>query len=625
MRDPAAMNSLLASLDAKTSGKWLLLSLLVGLAAGGAAIVFERLIELIGRELLTPVTGVDLPTLQTVDFAPWIMVAVMTAGGFVSGLLCLASRDIAGSGMDSAIEAFHQHRGRLAGRVPLLKLLASAVTLGTGGSGGREGPISLIAGSLGALMSDVLKLSDRDRRILLVAGMAAGVGAIFRAPLAGALFAAEILYSQSDFEADAIIPAATSSIIGYSVYQLALPGPLRYHPLLGTTAFEPAHVEELLTYTALAVLLAAVGAVYVGTFRLMQRLFDAAPLWTPLKPAIGAGLAGLVGIGLWTAQGDDASLAVLGTGYGMLRAAASPDVDAVPTAAAAPIGDQSANAVGLSATLLLTIGLGKIVTTSLTISSGGSGGVFGPSIVIGGCLGAAAGQWMGAVLPGWTGPTESLAVVGMAGFFAGCGRAPFSTVIMVSELTGGYELLLPTMWVSTLCFLLSRRFLLYPSQVPTRLESPAHRGDFIIDVLEGLTVEEVYDRQRAIVKIPEAMPLEEIVHVLASTRQHYFPVVDSAGKMIGIFASDDVRTYLYDETIWSLANARDVMTAHVVAVTPDDDLGTAIRGFTSIATDELPVVDAADKGELLGTLRHKDAIAAYNRRLIEHQQEMAEE
>ena len=606
-----SVRSAIARLDAEASGKWLLLSLVVGLAAGGAAVAFEGLIELIRTAVVQPVVGGDVEsTALGPAFSPVWLVVVMTLGGLASGLLGLPSRDIAGSGMDSAIEAFHQHRGRLARRVPGLKLLASAITLGTGGSGGREGPISLIAGSLGAMLSDAFRLSDRDRRILLVTGMAAGVGAIFRAPLAGALFAAEILYSQSDFEADAIIPAATGSIIGYSVYQLALPSPLRYAPLLGSTAFEPARVEQLLTYTLLAVVLVAVGGLYVTTFRSMQRGFRRLPLWAPLKPAIGAGTAGLIGLALWSWLGEDRSLAVLGTGYDMLRTAATPagPVDAVP----------------LSAGLLLTIGLGKIVTTSLTISSGGSGGVFGPSIVIGGCIGAAVGQSLGGVLPAWTGPAESLAVVGMAGFFAGCGRAPFSTVIMVSELTGGYELLLPTMWVSTLCFLLARRFHLYPSQVPTRLESPAHRGDFIIDVLEGLTVEEVYDRQRAIVKIPEAMPLEEIVHVLATTRQHYFPVVNSAGKMVGIFASDDVRTYLYDETIWSLANARDVMTARVVAVTPEDDLGTAIRGFTSIATDELPVVDAADRGELLGTLRHKDAIAAYNRRLVEHQQAVEE-
>ena len=604
------MNALLASIDARTSGKWLVLSLLVGLAAGGAAIAFDWLTELVTDLTLVRLSGYDPGTgragsrgeiRQTVW--PATLVAVMTVGGAVSGLLAWWVPTVRGSGMDHAIDVFHNRRGRVLAGVPPLKLIASAVTLGTGGSGGREGPISLIAGGLASLLSDGLGLTDRDRRILLVAGMAAGVGAMFQAPLAGALFAAEILYAQSDFEADAIIPAATSSIIGYSVFQLSLPEAFRYTPLFGAATFEPAQVEQLPAYTMLAIALVAVGMLYVGCYRSLQKGFGRLPLWGPLKPALGAMLAGGIGVAAWRGTGDESALGVLATGYGVLERAANPSVALI----AAP--------------LLIVVALGKIVTTSLTIASGGSGGVFGPSMVIGGCLGAAIGQWLDAVIPGWTGPPASLAVVGMAGFFAGTARAPFSTVIMVSELTGGYELLLPTMWVSTLCFLLSGRFLLYPSQVPTRLESPAHRGDFIVDVLEGMTVEQVYDHRRTIIKIPEAMPLEEIVHVLATTQQHYFPVTDAAGRMIGIFSADDIRGYLYDETLWHLANARDVMTGTVVSVRPSDDLGTAIRAFTSIASDELPVVDDDDPTELVGTLRQKDAIAAYNRRLIEYQRD----
>lgn len=245
-------------------------------------------------------------------------------------------------------------------------------------------------------------------------------------------------------------------------------------------------------------------------------------------------------------------------------------------------------------------------------------------MVVGGCFSAAVGLLLNKWIPAWVPSPEAFGVVGMAGFFAGAARAPFSTIIMVSELTGGYELLLPTMWVSTLCFTLSGRFGLYPSQVPTRVESPAHRGDFLIDVLEGLSVGKVYDPQAAIVKVNESMSLEHIVKLLAQTKQHYFPVVNDAGKLIGIFTDDDVREYLYDPTLWTLANARDVMSNRVVVVTPDDDLNTAIQAFTMTAIDELPVVSAADRGELLGTIRQKDAVAEYNRRVREIKTEMAD-
>jgi CIC family chloride channel protein len=188
---------------------------------------------------------------------------------------------------------------------------------------------------------------------------------------------------------------------------------------------------------------------------------------------------------------------------------------------------------------------------------------------------------------------------------------------MVSEMTGGYGLLLPAMWVSTLCFVLGRRWNLYSMQVPSRPESPAHRGDFLVDILEGIRVADVFDGTRTVTRVPESTPLSGIVRILADTQQHYFPVVDNDGRLVGIFSGDDVRAYLYDETIWKLAVARDVMTSNVVAVTLEDDLNTALRRFTAITIDELPVVDAADRTRLLGTLRHKEVIAAYNRRLMQ--------
>jgi len=225
---------------------------------------------------------------------------------------------------------------------------------------------------------------------------------------------------------------------------------------------------------------------------------------------------------------------------------------------------------------------------------------------------------------GWIWPYEiqpaAFGIVGMAGFFAGCAHAPISTIIMVSEMTGSYQLLLPAMWVSTLCFLMSKRWTLYDRQVPTRLESPAHRGDFLIDVLEGITVNDVYRRDRTLDTIPEAMPLSSIVKMLSRTHQHYFPVVNDSGSMVGIFSTDDVRRYLYDETIWTLADAADVMTSPFISVDPADDLNVAMKKFTSLNLDELPVLSKQEPGKLLGMLRRKESIASYNQQLLKRQQ-----
>lgn len=541
----------------------------------------------------------------TTEFSPWMILPVITIGGLIAGWLVYTfAPEAEGHGTDAAIDAFHNKRGRIRGRVPIIKTIASAVTLGTGGSGGREGPIAQIGAAFGAYLGELLNLSSRDRRILLAAGMGAGVGSVFRAPLAGALFAAEIFYSESDFETDVIVPAATASIVGYSVYTLWLPESVRHLPLFGAElkAYHWTSPLELIPYAVLALILVSFGILYIKVFYGTHRVFEHLPIPKWLRPCLGACLTGLIGIGLFFAWDRDMrSLAVLSTGYGTLQLAL-------------------VNASQIGVGLLLAVAIVKIFTTSLTISSGGSGGVFGPSMVIGGCVGSAVGLVFHSLWPTVVTRPEAFGLVGMAGFFAGCGHAPFSTIIMVSEMTGGYGLLLPTMWVCTLTFVLCRPWKLYSQQVPTRMESPAHRGDFLIDVLEGMQVADVYQPRTDLALIPEAATLDEIVHLIAETRQHYFPVIDQTQRVVGIFSADDVRSYLYDETLWKLANARDVMNPRVISVTPEDDLNTAIRCFVTVATDEIPVVDPEDRGKLLGTLRHKDTIAAYNRRLMEFKQ-----
>ncbi len=603
----------LLGFELRSTGKWFLLSTAIGVVAGIGAIIFQFLCQaatylalglIAGYAPAEPAGERILFELEESSPLPWVIVLVMTGGGLLSGWLVQKfAPEAAGHGTDAAIQAFHHDRGRIRARIPIIKTLASAITLGTGGSGGREGPIAQIGSGFGSFLATRLRLTDRDRRIMLAAGMGAGVGSIFRAPLAGALFAGEILYKDAELESDVIVPAAISSIIGYSVYSLSLPEDRRFTPLFGRTAdFTIGTPFELIPFALLAIILVLVGIAYIKFFYGTHRLFERLPIKPFLRPALGAGLAGVFAVGLFFQMGQDEQvLSVLSTGYGAVQAALDPS--------------QS-----LSIRLLIVIALAKIVTTSLTIGSGGSGGVFGPSMVIGGCVGAAVGQYFHELWPQVVTQPHAYAIVGMAGFFAGCAHAPFSTIIMVSEMTGNYNLLLPTMWVSTLCFLLCRRWTLYVKQVPTRLESPAHRGDFIVDILEGIKVADVYRRDPNIKFIQESTSLDEIVHMLAKTHQQYFPVIDTQNRVVGIFSATDVRSYLYDETIWQLAVARDVMISDVVSVTPDDDLNTALQRFTSRNLDELPVFDTTGSGRMLGMLRRKETIAFYNRRLMEHKQ-----
>ena len=610
-------------LEWRTSGKWFFLSTLIGIVTGIGAIAFQLSCQFISHYAMGMGAGFypGEPAGEyspfphgTAVISPWRFLIVISIGGLISGLIVyFFAPEAAGHGTDAAIDAFHNKRGVVKWRTPIIKTITSAITIGTGGSGGREGPIAQIGSGFGSFLGHVLKLPPRDCRIMLAAGMAAGVGSIFRAPLAGALFAAEIMYRDADLESDVIVPAAMSSIIGYSVYSLLLPEELRFTPLFGQKLdFAISSPFELIPYFLLAIAMAFFGYLYIKIFYGVHDYFHKKMSWLHrgLRPCLGAFITGLIGIGLyyWWDK-DPLLLSVFSTGYATLQASFHPETTP-----------------GVS--LLLTVAFFKILTTAFTIGSGGSGGVFGPSMVIGGCAGAATGLILQQVMPeGWVAHPETFSIVGMAGFFAGCAHAPISTIIMVSEMIGDYKLLVPTMWVSTLCFLVMRPWTLYRNQVKSPLESPAHKGDFIIDILEGIKVENVYQKDRKLTLIHESMTLEEIVHQIALSHQHYYPVVDDQGRMVGIFSSDDVRSYLYDETIWKLAVARDVMVGagHVVSVTPEDNLNSVLKRFTSRNLDELPVLSMKEPGKLLGMLRRKETIAYYNRRLVELKQQADDE
>jgi CIC family chloride channel protein len=595
-----------------TTGKWLLLAAVIGVVAGLGAIAFDASDQTIRHFALERIAGyVPAPTKgehrlfekPEGEFSPVKLLLVLAVGGLLSGSLVYAlAPEAEGHGTDAAIEAYHFKRGYVRPLVPVVKLVASALTIGSGGSGGREGPIAQIGAGFGSFLATILKLPTRDRRILLSVGMGAGIGAIFRAPLAGALFAAEILYREADLEAEVIVPAAVASTIGYSVFSYWLPDDIRFTPLFGNQLrFKLASVAELIPLTILAVILVVVAVAYIKCFYGVHRLFKKSSIPAWLRPATGAVVTGLIGLGLyWMTDHNAKALAVLSSGYGSLQVALS---------------DPGALGVGLLATIVL----GKIFTTSATIGSGGSGGVFGPSMVIGGCTGAAVGEVFHELWPNLVPQPAIYAIVGMAGFFAGAAHAPISTIVMVTELTGDYALLVPTMWVSVLCFVLCHRWTLYVQQVPSRLDSPAHRGDFLVDVLEGMTVGDIPWKQRTAVF--QGMPLKEIVRMVATTKQHYFPVVDDKGRFVGIFSTDDVRGHFYKDELWELANARDVMTSRVLAVAPENDLNTALRKFTELNLDELPVLSPDDRTRLLGMLRRKDVIACYNAKLHQYQRE----
>jgi chloride channel protein, CIC family len=583
-------------------GRIAICSPLVGVIAGLGAVGFLLSLQFMYRVVLAgllhfqmPPTSEDRPHPITDPTPWWLVVLVPAVGGLISGVLVFTwAPEAEGHGTDAMIKAFHRGGGMIRTRVPVIKTIASIITIGTGGSAGQEGPIAQIGAGFGSWLARVLKLPSTDRRLLMLAGAAGGVGAIFRAPLGGALFAGEVLYSSTAFESAALLPCLASSIVAYSTFAIFItPKPIFSLPEMSFRG-----LRELPLFIVLTLVCATVGRLYVHVFYgLRDRFFKPLPIPTHFKPAIGGLLLGILAVEFPQ---------VMAGGYGWVQWGAI----GIPPSLTSP-GEMSF-VPHMSMSLLLTLALLKIVATGFTISSGGSGGVFGPSMLIGGMLGGAYGQFLAYWLPSAQIEPAAFVLVGMGGFFAGVSKTPLTSIVMVSEMTGSYSLLVPLMLACGLNMAISRRWTIYEEQVPTPIDSPAHQGDFVIDILEHLSVSEVGIRTEGIEVIPAAMPFRELIHLVAQSTETLFPVVDGQGHLTGIFSLRDLRLALIGSEWGPLVLADDLAYRPVLSVTPDDNLHTALRRMTELNIDEIPVVDPEDHTHLLGLLSRRDLTRAYS-------------
>jgi CIC family chloride channel protein len=588
-------------------------AILVGIVAGWGAIVFAVACQAVVRVSLDAVAGyrphgpryearvswIPESSEDRGPDRPWLLLVTPAVGGLISGWLVFRfAPEAEGHGTDSVIAAYHYKQGEMRSRVPLVKLLASAITLGTGGSGGREGPIAQIGAGFGSLLGRLLKLRPDECRILLAAGMGAGIAAIFRAPLAGALFAAEVLYRSPEFEPEVILPAGLASVVAYSTFGLYF----EWNPLFAVPADQPFNdVRQLLPYSMLALAMPLLAMLYTRTFYWFTNLFQKLPLPRMLKPAVGAGLSGGIGVGLYFLFGRNPHvLSVLSFGYGVLQ-------------------DGMSKPAELTALVLLAVALGKILTTSLTIGSGGSGGVFGPSMVIGGCgagaLGVVLHRFLDPVWPGVAPSQVSFMIVGMAGFFAAAAKTPFSTLVIVCELTGNYHLIVPALWVCTISFLLSDEQSLYQSQVPGRAYSPAHQGAFLRAVLTGYTVGQVLTGAGKVSPLKPDDPIDAVIERFDAAGTSVLPVVDGDNKLLGVVHLNELfwTSTRREDLPWVLAV--DLMRGNVKPLTPELTLEEAVELFAENDLPELPVVRAGHDRTLLGTVRRTDIAKEYLRRV----------
>ncbi len=277
--------------------------------------------------------------------------------------------------------------------------------------------------------------------------------------------------------------------------------------------------------------------------------------------------------------------------------------------------------------VLLLLLPAKILATSFTIASGGSGGVFAPSLVIGGVTGAIFADFAHRVAPQYAPPTAACVLVGMGGFFAGVAKVPIASLIMVAEMSGSYGLLVPMMLVSSVAFLLMRGVSIYEAQVPGRVDSPAHIGEFQIDVLERLTVRQVMEPDQNVVSVLPGESFDSVLDIVSESSQEAYPVVDENGTIEGMFSINDVRRVMATPEVWPLLVASDLgVTARGMAyLEPDDDLHSALQRFTAFKREILPVVEGTPPSPVIGILRHHEVMEAYDREVKRHQAEHADQ
>lgn len=579
----------------------LILSATVGAGAGLGAVLLVAMLQLSQWFFLgymanyVPPVPVNEPTFFknlpefTGEIRRWALLFLPALGGLISGVIVHRfAPEAAGHGTDAAIEAYHFRSGKIRPIVPPIKAIATSLLIGSGGSAGCEGPITQIGSGFGSMLATALKLPVAERRALMAAGMGAGVGALFHAPMAGALFAAEVLYRDLDLEYEVLIPSIIASVTGYSVFSKVF----GFHALFETPQYGFSRPENLPLYLLLAVILAGGARFYTWLFYTVHEKFMALKISPAFKPAIGGLLTGMAGFMF---------IPALGSGYGVMQEALRYDWTMTREVALPALG------------LMVGVFVLKTLTTSFSVGSGGSGGIFGPALVVGGALGGATGIIFSLLLPSVEVPVGSFVLVGMVAFFGCAAKTPISVILMVGEMTGNYRLLVPSMWVCMIAYMLSHRVSLYRAQLPNRFDAPIHRGKMISGVVRNIAVRELLGARCGFTFITakEDTPLSLLVDALARGQQTVFPVVGDDGSMLGEVTSSDLEFVVTsDPMLRATLMVGDIALQKHAVVFEQDMLQTALRHMDNEGVYNIVVVSSDTIQRPVGILTHNDVVMA---------------
>lgn len=538
-------------------------------------------------------------SIDPLSFPGILLLALMPAlGGLLCGIIkfgWLREKDFEVHETDAFIEGFHDKRGVLSGSGGILRAISSVFTIGTGGSAGREGPSAFIGATVGSLVGKILGLDEKARRRLVACGASAGIAAVFKSPLGGAFFGVEMLYKR-DTELETLAPAVIAALTAYVVSCFFFGwGPIYGVPEYDVVAaLRPA---SLLCFVLLGIVCAPFAVLFPKIMQLFTGFFRGLKLPLKLKPALGGLLHGcfflLVAAPFLLLHRRDDVIAVasglLGGGYGFIQLALYGKVAFLA---------------------LIIVAFAKMISTAFTLGSGGSGGLFIPSLAIGAALGGALGEVLHALMPNVVTQPAIFALIGAAALLGGAANTPLTAIFVVCEISGSYALLAPAILATITVYTLTSKWTIYPKQYDTRRDSPAHRREFCVDILEDLYVRDAYTKD--VVTLRADSTVEDALEVVRRTGHIGYPVVRD-GVLVGMVTLKDLERVPEEERMSKMVG--EVAAKNLVVTHPEESLEDAMHKMATSGVGRLPVVDKDNRRKLIGILTMYDIVRAHERAL----------
>jgi CIC family chloride channel protein len=553
------------------------MAILIGLLGGFGAVGIQYLIKLIQKIFWG---NWEFSLDYVISLPVYMKILVPTTGGLLVGIIVyFFASEAKGHGVPEVMASIALRSGIIRPRVVLGKLLASALCIGTGGSVGREGPVIQIGSAIGSSVGQFTRVNSNRMKIFVACGAAAGIAAAFNAPVAGALFSVEVILG--DFGVAQFSPIVIAAVVATVVSRTFLGD----FPAFVVPKYELVSPNELFFYAILGLIAGFIALLYIKVLYKFEDFFEDLKIPGVLKTVIGGLLIGIMGIFIPN---------IYGVGYNSM--------------------DMALHGQMIWTTMLMLVFV-KILATSITLGSGGSGGIFAPSLFIGTMTGGFFGALIHQYIPN-TASSGAYALVGMGALVAGATHAPITAILIIFEMTNDYKIILPLMISCVIATLLTtkiQRESIYTLKLIRRGVN-LFRGREV-NILRSLPVKEIMQTKPAV--IPARTNFNELMNLLMESSHTQFFVTDSAGHLSGSISIQDVRRALaHEEYLSNLLIAQDLVDPHIARLNPEDTLDTAMKLFGQYGSDEIPIVDSKDENKIIGSVRYRDIISAYNRELI---------